>query len=371
MILTSYVFKDIVKNQIVVFGVVFAIFMCQSVIKILGQASSGDLPAGVVVEMVWYSMPTFGFLLIPLTLFVGIIMSLARMSSDSEMVVMKSIGISGFDFMKIALIISIFSAIFCGFNCLYFQPEAAAAQKKITDNSQNNPQYLPIESGKFTNLDDYTIYIQQVKNKKKDKDLNQIYIVSSMKTMIESKFETSFLAASGGYLKYDENGDQWLVLDKGQAYRTKGIDPQLKRVKFSTMNIPVNFEETEDQSDIDMRVTPTSDLIKSDDFKAKVELQWRISPIIACFILAMIAVPLSMVNPRQGRFARLGPAMFIFVFYFLILLLIRNILNSGSMWLYPGMYIVPIGFLLFVVIPLNIQKVGVVRKKKSASKAQA
>ena len=82
MILTSYVFKDIVKNQIVVFGVVFAIFMCQSVIKILGQASSGDLPAGVVVEMVWYSMPTFGFLLIPLTLFVGIIMSLARMSSD-------------------------------------------------------------------------------------------------------------------------------------------------------------------------------------------------------------------------------------------------------------------------------------------------
>ena len=173
------------------------------------------------------------------------------------------------------------------------------------------------------------------------------------------------------YLKYDENGDQWLVLDKGQAYRTKGIDPQLKRVKFSTMNIPVNFEETEDQSDIDMRVTPTSDLIKSDDFKAKVELQWRISPIIACFILAMIAVPLSMVNPRQGRFARLGPAMFIFVFYFLILLLIRNILNSGSMWLYPGMYIVPIGFLLFVVIPLNIQKVGVVRKKKSASKAQA
>ena len=85
----------------------------------------------------------------------------------------------------------------------------------------------------------------------------------------------------------------------------------------------------------------------------------------------MIAVPLSMVNPRQGRFARLGPAMFIFVFYFLILLLIRNILNSGSMWLYPGMYIVPIGFLLFVVIPINWLMVGVVRKKKSASKAQA
>ena len=72
-----------------------------------------------------------------------------------------------------------------------------------------------------------------------------------------------------------------------------------------------------------------------------------------------------MINPRQGKFARLGPAILLFVSYYLALLSIRNLLNSEKIPLYPGMYIVPVIYLLFVAVPLNIDMKKRVKRKKS------
>ena len=95
MILNKYIFKDIFKVQIVTLVVLLSVFLCQTVIKILGQASVGNIPIGVVSELIVYSLPSIGFILLPMSLYVGIIVSLSRMSSDSEMVVMRSSGLSG------------------------------------------------------------------------------------------------------------------------------------------------------------------------------------------------------------------------------------------------------------------------------------
>lgn len=83
MILTKYIFKEIFKTQMICFIVLFSVFMCQTVIKLLSKASAGTMPVDVVSEMVLYSMPSVGFILLPLTLYVGIIIALSRMSSDS------------------------------------------------------------------------------------------------------------------------------------------------------------------------------------------------------------------------------------------------------------------------------------------------
>lgn len=103
--------------------------LCQTVIKLLGQASSGSVPVNILSELVLYSMPSVGFILLPMTLYVGIIVSLSRMSSDSEMVVMKSIGISGVTFMKIGLLLALITATFTAVNCLYLMPKATYEQK--------------------------------------------------------------------------------------------------------------------------------------------------------------------------------------------------------------------------------------------------
>ena len=71
-----------------------------------------------------------------------------------------------------------------------------------------------------------------------------------------------------------------------------------------------------------------------------------------------------MINPRQGRFARLGPAILLFVCYYLALLSFRNLLNSGTIPLYPGMYLVPLLFIILVAIPLNLESPKIKFKKR-------
>ena len=97
-------------------------------------------------------------------------------------------------------------------------------------------------------------------------------------------------------------------------------------------------------------------LVISGDKRVFVEDLWRLCPIFAVFILTFIAIPLSMVNPRQGRFARLMPAILIYASYYMFLLSCRNMINSGSWPLYPGLFIVPVVFLFFVGIPLNLPR---------------
>ena len=372
MILTRYIFKDILKVQVVCFAVLFTVFLCQTVIKLLGQASSGSVPVNILSELVLYSMPSVGFILLPMTLYVGIIVSLSRMSSDSEMVVMKSIGISGVTFMKIGLLLALITATFTAVNCLYLMPKATYEQKVLSNNTQNNPSYMPIESGKFSDFGDYTIYIQTVNGgEKKDKSLEQVVVIKNLNTVMIKNKEAVFNIAKSGYIRTDENGVRSLTLGEGNLYQTSGKDGSLKKTSYETLAVPAPADRSNNLKDDVLQGISTTDLIASNKVKSKVELQWRIAPVLGCFIFAILAIPLSMINPRQGKFARLGPAILMFVSYYLVLLSIRNLLNSEKLPLYPGMYIVPLIYLIFVAIPLNIDLKKKVKKSKKFQKASS
>ncbi|SFS46335.1 lipopolysaccharide export system permease protein [Succinivibrio dextrinosolvens] len=363
MIIKQYIFKDILKVQTVTLVVLLSVFLCQTVIKILGQAATGSIPIGVVSEMIIYSLPSIGFILLPMSLYVGIIVSLSRMSSDSEMVVMRSCGLSGVSFMKICMVLSLITATVTALNCLYFMPTSNLAKNALSDSSKNNPRYLPIESGKFTDFGDYTIYIHDVNDMNGEKQLGQVFVIRTLKSKALFSTDFEFLNATSGHMSKDRSGTQWIVLEKGSLYRSDGLSAELEKVDFNTLSIPVPYESDEDAIDDSLESIPTIDLIKSVSNAAKIELQWRIAPIFACFIFSIMAVPLSMINPRQGKFARLGPAIILFVCYYLALLSVRNLLNSEKFPLYPGMYIVPLIFTIFVLIPLNIDRNFLIRKR--------
>lgn len=365
MILTKYIFKEIFKTQMICFIVLFSVFMCQTVIKLLSKASAGTMPVDVVSEMVLYSMPSVGFILLPLTLYVGIIIALSRMSSDSEMVVMKSTGVSSKTFMKIAMVLASMTAAITAYNSFVLMPRATLEQKILREASQNDPQYLPIESGKFTNFGDYTIYIQKVTGQKSDRNLGQVFIFKDISLVQGLYDELMCVIADSGNVKFDENGTQWVTLYNGNSYKTQPFGGDFKKFNFKTFSVPVASESNSDYEDETLQSTPTSVLWDSDDRKAKVELQWRAAPVLACFILAIIAIPLSMINPRQGKFSRLGPAIILFAAYYMCLLSLRNFINADKFWLIPGLYFVPIAFFFFVAIPINMEKTYIRRKNKA------
>ena len=96
---------------------------------------------------------------------------------------------------------------------------------------------------------------------------------------------------------------------------------------------------------------PTLDLIGSDNPKHQAQLQWRISVILMVPIVTLLAVPLSRVQPRQGRFARLFPAIVLFMVYISLLIAMTGMIEKGRLAPEIGLWSL---HLVYLIIALGI-----------------
>ena len=106
-------------------------------------------------------------------------------------------------------------------------------------------------------------------------------------------------------------------------------------MEFSEHGIPYRLPEAS-EPELEARAMPTRELLLSNDLEAVAELHWRIGVPMATLILAILAVPLSRSQPRQGRYGRIGIGLLVFIIYF-------NLLSAGRSWLEQGSVPVSVG----------------------------
>ncbi len=109
----------------------------------------------------------------------------------------------------------------------------------------------------------------------------------------------------------------------------------------------------------DWQETPTLALIRNPDPRAQAELQWRISLVLCIPLLTMLVVPLSAVNPRQGRFAKMGPAILIYLTYFLTISAMKSALEDGTIPIEIGMWPINAALLFAAIIANTLDSVWV------------
>ncbi len=79
----------------------------------------------------------------------------------------------------------------------------------------------------------------------------------------------------------------------------------------------------------------------------------RIAVPLGAILFILLAVPLSYIEPRKGRYSRLGPAILLYFIYFYLLNLARSWLETSQIPVFPGIFIVIIGIacaLVFLVL---------------------
>ena len=83
---------------------------------------------------------------------------------------------------------------------------------------------------------------------------------------------------------------------------------------------------------------------------AKAELQWRISLALLVPIIVLMAVPLSKVNPRQGRYLKLLPSIMLHLSYVAVLMVAKDAMARGKIPAALGIMWVHVPFLLLGVL---------------------
>lgn len=312
MILSKYLAKETIKTQSAILFILLIIFIAQQLVRVLGSAVSGNVPVDLVVPLLALGMPTMAQLMLPLSLFIAVLLTFGRLYVESEITVMRACGIGQSLLVKVTLFLSLITALLAGYNALWLTPWALNKQIEIVSNAKANPGMAALTAGQFisTNNGEFVLFIENIKN-------NSIENVYLFQTRERNNLKPSVVTAKEGVLQELNNGYQMLNLTQGSRFEGSAALPEFKLTHFDQYQAFVGFKPSQNDND-DIALMSLSELIQHNSPQTRAELQWRLSLILAVPLMALLAVPLSKVNPRQGRFAKILPALLLYLIYFLL-----------------------------------------------------
>ena len=153
------------------------------------------------------------------------------------------------------------------------------------------------------------------------------------------------------------------ILQNGRRYAGDAVSPAFEITEFERYQIQIREQEVE-QRRRKLGSVPSSELLLLDSNEAVAEWHWRIAIPLSIPLLTLIAVPLSRVNPRQGKFGRLLPALLLYLGYYSLLIIARSALEDGKIPAQLGMW-----WLHGTALLLGI--VLIMRSRRSAQRFQA
>lgn len=90
MILYRYINRQLFVTTVVVTFVLVMVLVSGRFIKYLAEAAVGDIAADALFLIMAFRLPEFLQMILPLSLYIGVLLVLGRMYVDNEMVVLKA-----------------------------------------------------------------------------------------------------------------------------------------------------------------------------------------------------------------------------------------------------------------------------------------
>lgn len=341
LIIFRYLLVETFKAQFAVFAVLMTIFTSQTLMRVLDDAVEGKLPTELVANMLMLYMPSLAGLILPLSLFIGIFLAHGQMYADSEMTVLKACGVSEWYVSRVTLVLALSIAIIAGLFSLWWTPSAFEQREELRQEIKANVGLSSIVPGQFEQSSNKKAVIFVHENEKNSGQLSKVF-VAQLTANTDTENDFYVLYAKSGFTESFNQGSERLVLSEGTAYQGNLNQLDYQVTDFVDYKMIIK-EQTIEEKRLKLLAVPTLELLNIDGNAAIAEWQWRISLPLSVIIVALIAVPLARVKPRQGKYAKLVPAFAIYLCYFLLLMAGRSALEDGKIppalglwWIHAG-----------------------------------
>lgn len=330
-------------------GVLLLIFMSGRFIKYLADAAAGRLAADVLFAIMGYRLPGFLELILPLGLFIGILLAYGRMYLESEMTVLYACGMSKLQLLKLTMIPAVLVMLLVGAMSLYISPWGMQKVEQIFRDQTKVTEFEMLVPGRFQSLrsGERVTYTEQLSD-----DKSEMYNVFIAEKDLSDDTIAVLVAKRGTQLVDENTGSRFIVLHEGARYDGEPGQPEFFKIEYDSYGVKI-AEPAGGGVRRKAEAIPTAELLDSADLKERALLQWRLSIPLLVPIVALLAIPLSRVNPRQGRFFHLLPAMLIYITYLGLLIVCRKNLENGKlpewlgMWWVHGVFLIAALVLLF------------------------
>lgn len=333
--------RELTQSAIGLFVALFAILLTTQLIRLLNEAAGGRLAPEAVAALLGFSAIQSLPVLLSLTVFVAILMCLSRVYRDSEMVVWANSGLPLHGWIMPVLRFAFPIVIVVALVTFFLSPWAITKAVEFRQKMNNRGDAAQVAPGAFreSSSADRVVFVESLAE---DASYISNVFVSSMQ-----HGRLGVMAAARGRQETAANGDSFMVLEQGRRYDVVPGTPDFRILEFDRYDIRMETKESRG-IETTSKNRKTSELLRSDDLRDKGELLWRIGLPVSTLILALLAIPLSYVNPRAGRSANMIYAVLLFVVYNNVMSIVESLVAQGRLPFGLGWWAVHVVVLLLV-----------------------
>ncbi|MBL8521709.1 MAG: LPS export ABC transporter permease LptF [Betaproteobacteria bacterium] len=298
-------------------GVLIAIIIVQQMIFWLRRAASGGVEPEAVVALMGFAMIGYLPVLLALSMFIGVLLTLTRSYRDSEMPVWFSSGLSIAAWIRPVVRFGIPVVLGIAALSLFLTPWALSESGEYQRQLRSKDDVSRIAPGSFIESRGANQVFFVDRTSDKDNVVNNVFV------QYVQGGRSGVVVAEKGYQENEPNGDKYLVLVNGRRYEGTPGQLDFRIIDFEKQSMLVKRRE-EKAGDPSIRQMTTWALAGMRGPEHMAELHWRVALPIAALVLALLAIPLAFVHPRSGTSLNLFVAVLVFFIYYNLLTVFQN-----------------------------------------------
>lgn len=316
--------REFAQTAAAVFVALFAILMTTQLIRLLGQAAGGKTASEAVIALLGFAALQYLPVLLSLTLFIAILLSLSRMYRDSEMSIWFSSGLPLTAWIRPVLRFTVPVVLAITALSLLLTPWALEQRETYQKRMNNQDEASRVTPGTFRESaqGERVFFVEAVGGGEDSTHVRNVFINTVQHGRV------GIVVASAGHTEVAENGDRFVILGHGRRYEGNAGEKAYRVMEFERYAIRM---ETAEMREVEHspRMLSTRALLQEPGRANLGELLWRIAIPVSALMLALLAIPLSFVNPRAGRTNNLIFALLTFMIY-------NNLISVSQAWVVRG-----------------------------------
>lgn len=358
MILFRYLCKELYANLLAITLVLLIIFITNQFIHYLKDAASGQITMTAVMQIMSLQIPLLLGYLLPLGLYLSILIGYGRLYVDHEMTVLSSCGMSRAQLMGMTMLIAFFVMIVVGTLMLWVEPIIQGYRTAILNKAITKASMQKIVPKRFQTLQKGTVFYVDSLSREQQNMFN-IFLAHQSSDQ-KNQWDVT-IAKKASERKMPDLKGQFIVFHQGYRYMGEPGQRDFRKIKFDTYGVKLVTSAaslTDWPSNVPTKALwdyTKNDLSLDRYRQVKAMLQWRIAMPISVILFALLAFPLSQVNPRSGKFAQLIPAILIYIAYADLLFLGRAWIEKGTISPTLGLWWIH-GAALLLAVLLNFYR---------------
>ena len=330
--IAKYIRRNLVTLFFAIIFIIGLVLFGNQFVMMVQKSVEQGIPFQEVMPLVSFKMIRDVSLILSLSLFLAIILTISQLYKNSEAVVMNSLGLSDKHFIVFIQPLVLLSFVIIFFLTIYAVPWAMQQKNIMEEETKNASEFSFITAGEFEVFKQGKIVFYASESKPLDtiegQNMEEIFIYA-----FDNEKPVIVLASEAKKYIDSESKSIYLRLKDGVRYQGIPGNENINILNFDLYDLEIVSGELQKSIVIYTKIEgkSTLDLIKEGGRYANAELQWRLSQPITVLILSVIGVFLGKTSPRGGKGVNLLIGIIVFMLYYNGLLIAKSAIELGQM----------------------------------------